>query len=160
MLVIGIDPGMTGGIAALDTESGDIDIIDMPVLPNTKGKLVLDYHGLHKLLTLTHDSKITAYIEQVGSMPGQGVSSTFRFGEGYGALQMAVVAQGFPLIFITPAKWKAYFGLNRDKGLSRSLASRRFPAAADRFTLVKHDGRAEAALIALYGAEQLLGRKL
>jgi crossover junction endodeoxyribonuclease RuvC len=59
------------------------------------------------------------------------------------------------LHYVTPAKWKKHFGLNRDKGVSRSKATERFPEYANLFSRVKDDGRAEAALIALYGAEQL-----
>jgi len=92
-----------------------------------------------------------AIIEQVAAMRGQGVTSMFRFGQSYGATQMAVAAHKIPMQFVTPAKWKSYLGLSRDKGVSRSLASQRFPKQADLFKRVKDDGRAEAALLALYG---------
>jgi len=94
-----------------------------------------------------------AFIEQVAAMRGQGVSSMFRFGETYGATQMAVAAHKIPIQYVTPAKWKSHFRLNRDKGVSRGLATQRFPDCADLFKRVKDDGRAEAALIALYGKE-------
>ena len=81
------------------------------------------------------------------------MSSVFRFGEGYGMLQACIAANKHPTHFVTPAKWKGHFGLNRDKGVSRSKAMERFPEYAQLFSRVKDDGRAEAALIALYGAE-------
>ena len=88
-------------------------------------------------------------------MPGQGVSSMFRFGQTVGAIHMAVAAAGLPMQLVSPAVWKRHFGITAEKGKARSLASQRLPAAADMFTRVKDDGRAEAALIALYGAEKL-----
>lgn len=97
-----------------------------------------------------------AVLEQVHAMPKQGVSSTFRFGQCYGALQMAVVGHGYEVHDVTPQKWKKHFGLSNDKGVSRSVASQRFPQCAELFKRVKDDGRAEAALMALYGAEELL----
>ena len=81
----------------------------------------------------------------------------FRFGETYGATQMAVAAHKVPIQYVTPAKWKGHFRLNRDKGVSRGLATQRFPDCADLFKRVKDDGRAEAALIALYGKEMSNG---
>ena len=94
-----------------------------------------------------------AYVEQVGAMPGQGVSSMFRFGATVGAIHMAVAARGHSLRLVTPAKWKAHFRLARDKGVARGLAARRFPTNAKDFARVRDDGRAEASLIALYGHE-------
>jgi crossover junction endodeoxyribonuclease RuvC len=76
----------------------------------------------------------------------------FRFGQQLGALEMAVAAKGHELRWVTPAKWKAHFGLVADKGVARGLAIQRFPQHAKLFARAKDDGRAEAALIALYGA--------
>jgi len=58
--------------------------------------------------------------------------------------------------YVTPSKWKAHFGLTRDKGVSRGMAMQRFPEYAEKFKRVKDDGRAEAALIALYGQETMV----
>jgi len=83
------------------------------------------------------------------------VSSMFRFGQGYGAIQMALAGHKIPTRLVTPAKWKSHFGLSRDKGVSRGLAMQRFPEQSQMFSRVKDDGRAEAALIALYGQEKM-----
>lgn len=88
-------------------------------------------------------------------MPGQGISSAFRFGEGYGAIQMALVGHGWERHYVTPVKWKKHFGLSKDKGVSRALASQRFPAYANLFSRVRDDGRAESALMALYAYETI-----
>jgi len=79
----------------------------------------------------------------------------FRFGQGYGAIQMALAGHKIPTRLVTPSKWKSHFGLSRDKGVSRGLAMQRFPEQAQMFSRVKDDGRAEAALIALYGQEKM-----
>ena len=155
-VIIGIDPGYSGAVAFLWPKM-KLEIHDMPVLKNAKGKTELNMHILHELLTPEGDEPHMAFIEQVAAMRGQGVSSMFRFGETYGATQMAVAAHKIPIQYVTPAKWKGHFRLNRDKGVSRGLATQRFPDCADLFKRVKDDGRAEAALIALYGKEATNG---
>lgn len=90
-------------------------------------------------------------------MPKQGVASMFRFGENFGAVQMAVAGHGYEYHYVTPMMWKKHFRLSKNKGASRSLAMQRFPDNADLFSRVKDDGRAEAALIALYAYETVKG---
>jgi len=148
---IGIDPGFTGAVAFYWPDTNSIEVHDMPVYKNAKGKTELNLYELHEILTPEGDEPHMAIIEQVAAMRGQGVSSMFRFGQSYGATQMAVAAHKIPMQFVTPAKWKGYLGLSKDKGVSRSLASQRFPQQADLFKRAKDDGRAEAALLALYG---------
>jgi crossover junction endodeoxyribonuclease RuvC len=89
-------------------------------------------------------------------MPGQGVTSMFNFGRSYGDVRGVIGAMEVPLHFVTPQKWKKHFGLSSDKEQSRLRAIRMFPAVADSFKRKKDDGRAEAALIALYGSEVLM----
>lgn len=147
---IGIDPGFTGAVCFLWPKENHIEVFDMPVIKNAKGKTILNLHALHEIMQPDGDEPHLAMIEQVAAMRGQGVSSMFRFGEAYGATQMAVAAHKIPTEYVTPAKWKAHFGLSRDKGVSRSIASQRFPNHAHMFERVKDDGRAEATLLALY----------
>ena len=155
MLIYGIDPGFTGAIALYWPDTGKLEVHDMPVMKNPKGKTIINPHGVLDILA-NEGGKSLAVIEQVSAMPGQGVSSMFRFGEGYGHLQMACAASKLPLQYVTPATWKKHFGLSRDKGVSRSLTMQRFPDQAQQFSRAKDDGRAEASLIALYGAEKLV----
>jgi len=154
MLYLGIDPGFTGAIACHDGDTGGLVVLDMPILVAKSGKKEIDHVALFDSLTPPDDGRrVIAYLEQVHSMPKQGLSSTFRFGQGYGALQMALLAHRTSTVDVTPQKWKKHFGLQRDKGASRGLATQRFPAYAHLFKRVKDDGRAEAALIALYAKE-------
>ena len=155
MLIYGIDPGFSGAITLYWPKTGDIEVYDMPVMKNAKGKTVLNHHGILEILEPEGDGDRVAFIEHVAAMKGQGVSSMFRFGEQFGALQMALAATKTPMHMVTPATWKRHFSLVKDKGVARSLAMNRFPAEASRFARVKDDGRAEATLIALYGKETM-----
>lgn len=161
MLILGADPGFTGAIAFLDPGTMELQVHDMPVVAETKGKVIINLMGLGMLLApgsqhnQPKDGRFMAVIEKVHAMPKQGGSSTFRFGEGYGALQMACAGHGYEMRYVTPHVWKKHFKLNSDGNASRGLATQRFPANAGDFLRVKDHGRAEAALIALYGAEVL-----
>ena len=150
-IIIGVDPGFGGAIAKL-YESGGPVVQDMPTAPNPKGKTELSLHDVFAALSLG-GHKATVWLEKVSSRPGQGVSSVWRFAQQVGAIEMAAVAHGHVLRYVTPATWKAYFGLSADKGVARSYAAKRFPEIASLFSRVKDDGRAEALLIALYGKE-------
>lgn len=158
MLICGIDPGYSGAIALLVPATGHLHVIDMPVAPNIKGKTELDLNQLAKALDpdLGVSPPHISVLEKVSTMPGQGISSAFRFGEGYGAIQMALVGHGWERNYVTPTVWKKHFKLSKDKGASRALASQRFPGYAQLFSRVKDDGRAEAVLLALYGREVIL----
>ena len=154
LAIFGVDPGYTGAVAIYYPEVGNLEIHDMPIMLNHAGKNIIDCHSLLEILQPESKSSF-AIVERVSAMPSQGVSSVFRFGEGYGMLQACIAANKHPMHYVTPQKWKKYFGLSRDKGVSRSKAMERFPKYADLFKRAKDDGRAEAALIALYGAENI-----
>ena len=154
-MIVGIDPGFGGAIALLNPTTRSLEIHDMPILPGKQGKTILDYHELAVALLPKETGWHVAMLEQVSAMPGQGVSSMFRFGQNFGALQMAVHGHGYEVHYATPASWKKHFRLSRDKGVSRGLAKERFPDVASLFSRVKDDGRAEAALLALYALETL-----
>ena len=135
--IVGIDPGATGAIAMIQPM---VEVWDMPATP-------------HDLATLmrTFDANTTrVYVEEVHSMPGQGVASTFKFGKGYGEILGVLATLGLGYRAISPAVWKRAMGLvGKDKGESRRRAQALFPAAVlDR---VKDHGRAEALLLAEYG---------
>lgn len=155
MVVLGIDPGLHGAVAILEIEGGACrmaHIHDMPIAAGPKGKVDLLHVALIEILRSVPPS--ICWVEQVGAMPGQGVSTMFRFGKTAGAIHCAVAAAGHELRLVTPAVWKKHFGITADKDGARSLASQRIPSLAPAFVRVKDADRAEAALIALYGAEK------
>lgn len=165
-LHIGIDPGMYGAVAFMDGPER-LDVIDMPLFSiematKSKGgkprkRNEIDLHALlgHiRRRTLFADATPAALIEKVGAMPREGAVGAFTFGFSTGALHGLLVAMGIPYDTVTPQKWKKALGLTGDKDASRRLASRLMPQHAHLWPLKKHDGRAEAALIAWYAARQ------
>jgi crossover junction endodeoxyribonuclease RuvC len=151
MLVLGIDPGKEGAVALIhDREL--VAVFDMPVLKLNKGTKVCGHTLNAKLADILHPYPPIdlAVIENVHSTPQMGVASSFDFGRSFGVAEMAIIARGIRLEYTRPAKWKGALGLNADKSSSLALARATWPSS-DAFTLKKHEGRAEAALIAEYG---------
>ncbi len=149
--VIGIDPGLSGAIALL--RNGEFaEVWDMPTMGRGSGtKQQVNAAAVGLLLRECPPCK--AWIEQVGAMPGQGVSSMFNFGKATGAVLGALGALQFPQESVTPQKWKREFGLiGKDKDIARTHAIQLMPTAP--LSLKKHGGRADALLIALYGFRQ------
>jgi crossover junction endodeoxyribonuclease RuvC len=157
MIVAGIDLGLSGAVALIDAASGAVvDIADMPTLALARGgkhKREIDAHSLARLIGDRRPSHV--YIEMVGAMPGQGVSSVFAFGKSFGVVIGVLAALAVPMTLVSPVTWKRALGVPAAKDAARYRASQLLPAAAHHWPLVKHDGRAEAALIALYGLRQL-----
>jgi len=150
MMTIGIDPGLHGAVAFYTSAS--LHVEDMPTFTLARGgktKLDIDTHGLVRLL-LDH-RLATVYVEQVGAMPGQGVSSVFAFGKAFGIILGILAALGVPYNLVPPQRWKKALQVPAAKDGSRARASQLLPAHTEKWKLVKHDGRAEAVLIALYG---------
>lgn len=151
MIIYGIDAGFTGAITKYWPAYEIIECYDMPTFKDKK-KTLIDLPKLLQILTTRRLlEKPIVYLERVSAMPNQGVSSTFRFGQGYGQLEMGIEAAGLHLNYVSPAVWKKHFGLTKNKGESREKAASLFPKYADLFKRVKDDGRAESALIAEYG---------
>lgn len=157
MKILGIDPGLLGGIVILDTDTLVATVYRMPVNEVKKGKKKKNVYDLIKVFECIPEGVKTAYMEQVGAMPGQGVSSTWRFAEGFGLLKSAVYARTGSLVnLVTPQKWKKYFDLSEDKNLSRTKVLEIFPLAAPQWKTkrakILNEGVVEAALIAAYAA--------
>jgi crossover junction endodeoxyribonuclease RuvC len=145
---IGIDPGITGAIGVLDEHGNYLDVYDMPVIAKGKsGKQQIDAAGLYKLIK--QHGVIHAFVEQVGAMPGQGVSSMFSLGDSVGCIRAVLCALMIPTQFIPPQSWKRGFKLTADKEQARSRAVELFPQAP--LNRKKDAGRAEALLIARFG---------
>lgn len=153
--VLGIDPGATGAVALLDTHSGELVVSDLPVISvkrtsgARKSTEISEAHLAEIIRGLSPDA---VWIERVHAMPKQGVSSSFNFGLAYGIVRGVIGAVGLPMFLVTPNEWKKEFRLGSDKSASRMLAGRLYPHNASVFSRVRDDGRAEAALIATFGA--------
>lgn len=162
-MIIGIDPGLGGAIALFEPRDHSLIVEDIPVAPNAAGKNEVLHPVLYQLIAeakANADSgTVEAWVERVNAMPSaggrkMGTSSAFRFGQVFGAVQMAIAAARIPIRLVTPGRWKPHFKLyGADKDASRQKACERFPDASDLFRRKKDADRAEAALIALYGHE-------
>lgn len=150
-IIIGIDPGLSGAIAELDR--GTILVSDMPTFSVTRGKKTRRFVDPVQLTILLRDLFNPDHIilEEVAAMPGNGAVSMFSFGRSFGVVEGVIGALGIPITYVRPAVWKRAMGLTADKGQSQLLATRLFPLDAGQWPLKKHDGRAEAALLAEYG---------
>lgn len=157
--VIGIDVGLSGALALLG-ESGLIDVQDMPTMLKGAGsgkvKNEVNPAALSEVLRAYadgHADDVLVVIEQVSSMPGQGVASMMSLGDSRGCVRGVVAARGYPIEWLSPVKWKKHYGIGSDKELARAKAINLYPGA-DLARKCDH-GRAEAILIARYGWELL-----
>ena len=155
MLIIGIDPGLSGSICFL--ENGKIaDVIEMPVMAEgKKNKRQVNgsqtYNEILKRINKTENQDVRVIIEQVSAMPGQGVTSMFNFGQSFGILKGICSAMQLPMYFVRPAKWKKYFNLiNSEKDASRTRAIEIFPYFSSQLSKKKDSNKADAILIASF----------
>lgn len=151
---IGVDPGLTGAMALL-LPSGGLYVYDMPVLKARGGRNTLDVHRFRELLEQCVDRSFpddpVVVLEEVHSMPKQGVVSTFTFGRSFGQAEGLIVGAGLPVQLVPPQVWKRALRVPADKDAVRLHASRSFPEHAPLWPRKKDHGRAEAALLALFG---------
>ena len=139
----------------LDTDLKALVVCDMPSMMVRIGKgerRQISEAGLASILR--HYEPDAAWIERVHALPKQGVTSSFSFGLSYGLARGVLAALGVPVTLVTPQEWKRAFRLGSSKSEARTIACRLFPANAGYFARVRDDGRAEAALLALFGANQ------
>jgi len=150
---IGIDPGLSGAIAIISTES--LKIFDMPTMTverNGKAKRQVSAAELAEMLYLYSGRDCHVYCERVSAMAGQGVTSVFSFGRSFGMIEGILAAFKMPVTFVPPATWVKAVGRGQGKDASRARAMELFPSDQDQFKRVKDDGRADAALIAYWGS--------
>ena len=155
MLIIGIDPGLSGSICFF--EDGKIlDVVEMPTMTEgKKNKKQVNgsqiYNEISKRVNQIDKKDIKVIIEQVSAMPGQGVTSMFNFGQSYGILKGICSAMQLPMYFVRPAKWKKYFNLiNSEKDASRTKAIEIFPYFSLNLSKKKDSNKADAILIASF----------
>lgn len=156
MIIVGIDPGITGALAAIN-HKGLQAVADMPVMQRSKGgatvKNQVNAAALAELLRTWLEgydkNEIRIFIERVQAMPKQGVSTMFSMGHTCGIIEGVVAARGYAHELVTPNEWKKALKLGKDKNQARTMAQRLYPEAP--LSLAKHHNRAEAILIARYG---------
>ena len=155
MLIIGIDPGISGSICFL--EDGIIkDVLEMPTMTEgKKNKKQVNGSQIFNEISFrikTYEKKnIKVVIEQVSAMPGQGVTSMFNFGQTFGSIKGICAALNLPIFFVRPAKWKKHFDLiNSSKDASRTKVIEMYPSISPRLSKKKDVNKADAILIARY----------
>ena len=155
MLIIGIDPGISGSICFF-REGKILDVIEMPTMTEgKKNKRQVNgaqiYNEIAKRIVEKEKLDVRVIIEQVSAMPGQGVTSMFNFGQSFGILKGICSAMQLPMYFVRPAKWKKYFNLiNSQKDASRTKAIEIFPYFSSNLAKKKDSNKADAILIASY----------
>ena len=154
MLIIGIDPGISGSICFFK-DGRILEVIEMPVMTEgKKNKKQVNgaqiYNEFLKRINKKED-EIRVVIEQVSAMPGQGVTSMFNFGQSFGILKGICSAMQLPMFLVRPAKWKKYFNLiNSQKDASRTRAIEIFPYFSTQLSKKKDSNKADAILIASF----------
>ena len=155
MLIIGIDPGISGSICFF--EDGVIkDVIEMPTMTDgKKNKKQVNgsqiFNEILERIKKIDKRNIKVVIEQVSAMPGQGVTSMFNFGQSFGILKGICSAMRLSMYFVRPAKWKKYFNLiNSEKDASRTRAIEIFPYFSTELSRKKDSNKADAILIASF----------
>ena len=155
MLIIGIDPGISGSICFFE-DGKIIDVVVMPTMTDgKKNKKQVNgsqiYNEILKRIIKIEKQNVRVIIEQVSAMPGQGVTSMFNFGQSFGILKGICSAMQLPMYFVRPAKWKKYFGLiNSEKDASRTRAIEMFPYFSSQLSKKKDSNKADAILIASF----------
>ncbi len=148
--IVGIDPGLTGGVAWLSTDG--LMVMRMPVIKTGKETLL----DMTTLLHVLEDWELNhVFVERQQPMPKQGVVSSGKTMMNYGLILGMLAGKRFPYTVVSPNVWKRAMRVPRDKKLARAEASKLFPNNADDWKLVRDDGLAEAALLAEHGRREL-----
>ena len=153
MIIIGIDPGVSGAICIL-TDGKITEIYEMPtMIDGKKNKKQVNGAEVTNIINkeLVNEKDINVVIEHVSAMPGQGVTSMFNFGQSFGVLKGICAAMQIPMYFVRPAKWKKYFNLiNSEKDASRTKAIEIFPHFSAQLSRKKDSNKADAILISSF----------
>ena len=155
MLIIGIDPGISGSICFFQ-DGKIVDVVEMPTMTEgKKNKKQVNgsqiFNEISEEIKKLDKKEIKVVIEQVSAMPGQGVTSMFNFGQSFGILKGICSAMQLPMYFVRPAKWKKYFNLiNSEKDASRTRAIEIFPYFSSHLSRKKDSNKADAILIASF----------
>ena len=153
MIIIGIDPGVSGAISVLENKKV-VEIFDMPtMIDGKKNKKQVNGAQVTNIIknTLNLYKEIVVVVEHVNAMPGQGVTSMFNFGQSFGVIKGVCSALNVPIYFVRPTKWKKYFNLIKtNKDASRTKVIEVYPEMSSKLYRKKDSNRADAILIARY----------
>ena len=155
MLIIGIDPGISGSLCFFE-DGKIIDLVEMPSMAEgKKNKRQVNgaqiYNEIFSRIKNFEKKDIKVVIEQVSAMPGQGVTSMFNFGQSFGVLKGICSAMQLSMYFVRPAKWKKYYNLiNSKKDASRTKVIEIFPYISMQLSKKKDSNKADAILIASF----------
>lgn len=156
MRVIGIDPGNAGAIACWEPDLDILQIWDIPshtlTVQGSKRK-VIDEYELSRILRSVAPQVTLAVIEDVHSMPKQGVASSFAFGYATGVVRGVITSLEIPIELVSPLVWKKGLRVTADKDSCRRRASQIFPRSCALWSEKEHHDRAEAALLAYFGVK-------
>lgn len=163
MILVACDPGLQGAFCFDDAKSGAFDVYDMPTLEkplakrSKKTRTIYNIAEVYALLDMFKGLGATHFvIEDVNGRPGQSASAAFSFGFGCGALRGIAFGLGYSVEPVAPSVWKAEMKCPSDNSkVIRARANELLPHHSHLWPLQKHDGRAEAAMLALWGERKL-----
>ena len=159
MIIIGIDPGVSGAISVLENKKV-IDIFEMPtMIDGKKNKKQGNGSQITNIIKeeINKKKEIIVVVEHVNAMPGQGVTSMFNFGQSFGGIKGICSALSLPIYFVRPTKWKKYFNLIKtNKDASRTKVIQIYPEISGKISRKKDSNKADAILIARYFSDTQL----
>lgn len=166
MIFIGIDPGLNGALAHINDVGNFATVQPVQTITRAKGNSFKREYNVAAMIGFLNEIEnkfvhTFCTIEAVHAMPGQGVTSMFSMGYGFGLWVGILTSLRIPFQFVTPQAWKKamLYGTGKDKEASRLKAIQLFPQVADQLALKKDEGKAEALLIAEYGRRLYRGQK-
>ena len=153
MIIIGVDPGISGAISVVENKK-ILEVYDTPtMIEGKKNKRQINGAQVSNIIKerLNSNKEVVVVVEHVNAMPGQGVTSMFNFGQSFGVIKGVCAALNLPIYFVRPAKWKKHFNLIKtNKDASRTKVIEVYPEISNKLYRKKDSNRADAILIALY----------
>ena len=153
MIILGIDPGVSGAISVLENKKV-IDVFEMPtMIDGKKNKKQINGSQVANIFRdrMNADEETIVVVEHVNAMPGQGVTSMFNFGQSFGVIKGICSALKLPIYFVRPTKWKKHFNLIKtNKDASRTKVIEVYPEISSKLSRKKDSNKADAILIARY----------
>lgn len=158
--ILAVDPGKSGALALFEGATRKLQVMDMPTYVKKAGvrqtdRAFIDEDTLFRAVAGWGLLADHLYIEEVGGLPNQAAAGAFKFGRGVGVIIGAAISASLPRTEVHPTTWKSAMKVPADKRAARARASELLPEYAGLWPLQKHDGRAEASLLALYGWKML-----